>query len=82
MAASYAIWHGPEGLVEIASQINALTTGFAKALGKAGYEILNSNYFDTLSINTRGKTDALIQAAEKHNILLRKIDDTTLVISF
>ena len=82
MAASYAIWHGPGGLVEIASQINALTTGFAKALGKAGYEILNANYFDTLSVNTKDKTDALIKAAEKQGILLRKIDDEKLAVSF
>ena len=82
MNVSYAIWHGPEGLIEIAKTINAFCAGFGEALKTAGYEILNSKFFDTLTINSADRTDELIQSAEKHSILLRKIDTTTISLTF
>ena len=82
MAASYAIWHGPEGLVEIAQGINAVTTSFAQALVKGGFEIANEKFFDCLTISTADRTDALIEAAQEHSLLLRKIDDNSLSVAF
>lgn len=82
MAASYAIWHGPEGLGEIAGKINSITAGFANSLKAAGYKIKNSNFFDCLTINTGEQTNALIDAAESQSLLLRKMDDTHLSVTF
>ena len=50
MAAMYAIYHGPEGLKEIASRINHYTRIIKNNLSSFGYKINNSSFFDTLSI--------------------------------
>ena len=46
----YAVSHGPEGLIEIAQHCHASTYTAAKILKKLSYEIVSSNYFDTLQI--------------------------------
>ncbi len=82
MAASYAIWHGPEGLIKIASRINTLTAGFVAAMENAGYEIVNAKGFDTVTIKTDGKADDLIELARQNSLLLRRIADNILSVSF
>ena len=82
MSASYAIWHGPDGLMTIASQINALAASFAHALVGAGYEVVNTKFFDTVTIKTGNKTNALMSTAREHSLLLREIDDETLSVAF
>jgi len=50
MSGMYAQYHGPEGLKRIASHIHQSTCTLKKALEKAGYEIANREFFDTLDI--------------------------------
>lgn len=87
MAAFYAVYHGPQGLRTIARRAHHLTAILAAGLTKAGYELAHQHFFDTLTINTGAKTDALYQAAQQANINLRKLpnqlgvsfDETTTV---
>ncbi len=48
MAGFYGVYHGKEGLVEIASRIHSFTVDLAGALRAYGYKDLNDSYFDTL----------------------------------
>lgn len=50
MAAMYAVYHGPEGLKNIATRIHQLTAALAKALTDAGFTQHNEQYFDTIYI--------------------------------
>ena len=50
MTAMYAVYHGPEGLKDIASRVNLLTQTLADELDEMGYSNLNEYYFDTLKI--------------------------------
>ncbi len=50
MAAMYAVFHGPEGLKNIAERISLLTSSLAEGLEESGYELLNKNYFDTITL--------------------------------
>ncbi|MBR2497483.1 MAG: aminomethyl-transferring glycine dehydrogenase, partial [Parabacteroides sp.] len=50
MAGFYAVYHGAEGLKDIAGRIHAYTGFLANELEKLGYKQLNLNYFDTLKI--------------------------------
>lgn len=50
MAGFYAVYHGAEGLRNIAERIHAATGFLAGELEKLGYKQLNANYFDTLKI--------------------------------
>ena len=49
MAAMYAVYHGPEGLKKIAQRIHVLTAAVAAAFEKAGIQLLNEQFFDTLT---------------------------------
>lgn len=50
MAGFYAVYHGADGLKDIAGRIHAYTGFLANELKKIGYKQLNTNYFDTLKI--------------------------------
>ncbi|MFZ6664681.1 aminomethyl-transferring glycine dehydrogenase [Peijinzhouia sedimentorum] len=51
MAGMYGVYHGAEGLKNIAAKINGLTRTLEEGLGKLGYSQSNDVYFDTLRIN-------------------------------
>ncbi|MEX2593544.1 MAG: aminomethyl-transferring glycine dehydrogenase [Anditalea sp.] len=50
MAAMYAVYHGPKGLMEIAAKIHGLAKLAAKGLEELGFEQENKIYFDTIKI--------------------------------
>ena len=49
MASMYVVYHGPKGLKNIAETIRQKTSSLKQALIDLGYEIINSNHFDTIS---------------------------------
>ena len=49
MASMYVVYHGPKGLKNIAETIRQKTSSLKQALIAFGYEINNSNHFDTIS---------------------------------
>lgn len=46
----YGVYHGPDGLKQIASRIHGLTKLAAAGLKELGYTIQNNYYFDTITI--------------------------------
>lgn len=50
MASFYAVYHGPQGIKDIAARINDLTKLLDRALQELGYQQINDTYFDTLRI--------------------------------
>jgi len=84
MAASYAIYHGPQGLQSIAGRIHALARVADRELTKAGFKVLNQSYFDTLTIDvsSQNMTAQQIQnGAVSVGANVRLIDDNTVGIS-
>jgi glycine dehydrogenase len=51
MAAMYAVFHGPEGLKNIAKRVSLLAGTLAAELTEAGYTIRHKHYFDTILVN-------------------------------
>ena len=49
MASMYVVYHGPNGLKEIAETIESKTSTLKQTLNENGFEVLNSNQFDTIS---------------------------------
>ena len=83
MAGFYAVYHGAEGLKNIASRIHA-TAGFvAKELEKLGYKQLNKDFFDTLKIELPANVsiDALREIALECKVNLRYFDSGLIGIS-
>lgn len=51
MAGMYAVYHGPEGIREIADRVHSIATLLAGEITKLGYKQENTNYFDTIRID-------------------------------
>ncbi|HNN47638.1 MAG TPA: aminomethyl-transferring glycine dehydrogenase, partial [Marmoricola sp.] len=73
-AAMYAVYHGPDGLRTIATEINDKTRTIHQALLNAGFEVLNRTFFDTITVRAPGRADGLVEAARSAGFHLRQID--------
>lgn len=79
MASMYAVYHGPEGLVRIATRVHRLAAVLAAALRSAGVTI-GPDFFDTLHV-VGVDAEAIHAKAEAARINLRRIDARSLGIS-
>merc|ERR1712127_697439 len=59
MASMYAVYHGPEGLKNIADRIFRYSSVFAEGMSEMGFRILNETFFDTLTIEVEN-SDAVV----------------------
>ncbi|MGH8147894.1 MAG: aminomethyl-transferring glycine dehydrogenase, partial [Rhodanobacteraceae bacterium] len=79
MAAMYAVYHGPDGLVRIARRTHRLAAILAAALRKAGIKV-GGDFFDTLHV-TGIDAHTIHAMANAAHINLRHIDASSLAIS-
>ena len=79
MAAMYAVYHGPQGLKNIAERTALLTHALAKTLTDLGFQNENKFYFDTLKI--KGDAGVIKTEAEKREMNFRYFNDGTIGIS-
>ena len=66
MAAMYAVYHGPQGLKQIAQRIHVLTAAIATGLKSIGVKVLANNFFDTIAFKV-ADTNAFKKVAENNN---------------
>ncbi|MEW5981709.1 MAG: aminomethyl-transferring glycine dehydrogenase [Acidobacteriota bacterium] len=67
MAAMYAVYHGPDGLVDIASRVHAQARQLDITLAALGVTQVNGSYFDTLRLDVpAGSREAIRQRALEH----------------
>jgi glycine dehydrogenase len=81
IAGLYAVWHGPDGLKEIATRVHRRTVWLAQGLRALGADVVHDEFFDTLAVRTGDATDDLIARARGRGCNLRRIDDVTVGIS-
>ncbi|MCH9659993.1 MAG: aminomethyl-transferring glycine dehydrogenase [Bacteroidetes bacterium] len=79
MAGMYAVYHGPNGLKDIATKVHHKATTLAHSLEKLGLHQANESYFDTIAI--KADSEAIKQCAEKHSINFYYPDAETVSIS-
>ena len=75
MAGFYAVWHGPEGIIRIASRINLQARLLADVAQRSGLKIRHARFFDTLAIETPD-ADSLMASAVAAGFNFRRIDAT------
>jgi glycine dehydrogenase len=78
MAAMYAVFHGPDGLRNIAKRVALLTRTLAYALEERGYEVMNEYFFDTIVVRV-GDVSSFREKAERQQINFRYFDNNTLI---
>ncbi|MBB4368655.1 glycine dehydrogenase [Bradyrhizobium sp. cir1] len=85
IASMYAVYHGPEGLSQIARTVHRRTAVLAAGLRKLGFAPQAENFFDTVSVDAGSKRDEIVAraASEKINLgiggnaLRIALDETT-----
>lgn len=80
MAAMYAVYHGPQGIKNIATEIHRLTQVTANGLEAMGLKVLNTTFFDTIKVAVQDATD-LVNKLSQSGINLRPIDSNHFGIS-
>lgn len=80
MAAMYAVYHGPDGLKNIARRIALLVQIVAEGIEERGFELVSDHFFDTIVVRVNDIT-AFRQKAERQQINLRYLDEKHIGIS-
>lgn len=84
VASFYAVWHGPEGLREIAASVHARAMALAVGLSEAGLPLAHDTFFDTVTVDissTFDSADAALAAACDAGFNLRRVNDSFVGIS-
>lgn len=84
MAAAYAIYHGPDGLLDISGRIHALAKVAHREISKEGFKVAEGAFFDTIQVDcaSKGMTSAQVQAgAVSVGANVRIIDDSTVCVA-
>ncbi|XP_068205114.1 glycine dehydrogenase (decarboxylating), mitochondrial [Palaemon carinicauda] len=81
MSAMFGVYHGPEGLKNIANRVHNATIVLARGLQGSGHIIDNECYFDTLKVNATLATSEIRMRAQQKQINLRYYRDDTVGIA-
>ncbi|MBG6122002.1 aminomethyl-transferring glycine dehydrogenase [Corynebacterium aquatimens] len=81
-ASMYAVYHGPEGLKEIAQTVHSYATRFAASVRNAGLEVVHEHFFDTVAVKEPGRAQGIVDALAQTGYLVRAIDADTVGVSF
>jgi len=81
MAAMYSVFHGPDGLKNIAKRVAVLTQTVADALVNAGLPLVSNSFFDTLTVKVKD-IESVRAKAEAAQVNFRYHNDGHVGISF
>jgi glycine dehydrogenase len=71
VASMYAVYHGPEGLRQIANAVHRRTAVLAAGLRHLGVRILNDSFFDTLTVDSTFDHDGILERARSESLNFR-----------
>ncbi|MFF9147897.1 aminomethyl-transferring glycine dehydrogenase [Streptomyces sp. NPDC055051] len=74
MAGMYAVYHGPDGLRQIAQRTHRYAAILASGLTAGGVELTQGAFFDTLTARVPGRADAVVAAAREAGVNLYRVD--------
>ncbi|MDO4607353.1 MAG: aminomethyl-transferring glycine dehydrogenase, partial [Bowdeniella nasicola] len=69
MASMYAVWHGPQGIKQIAQDVHAKAVKLAQGLADHGVAVAHQAFFDTLEIPLGEDVDKAVEALYERGIL-------------
>ncbi|WP_030269495.1 aminomethyl-transferring glycine dehydrogenase [Streptomyces sp. NRRL B-24484] len=81
MASMYAVYHGPDGLADIARRTHRYAAALAAGLRAGGVELAHGAFFDTVTARVPQRADEVVAAALDANINIHKVDADTVSIS-
>jgi glycine dehydrogenase len=81
MASMYAVYHGPDGLREIATDVAKKTEALADRLRSYGLTLTSDSFFDTLRVHVPGSAQRVIDRARERGYQLFWADDASVGVS-
>jgi glycine dehydrogenase len=75
VASMYAVYHGPDGLREIAERVHARAVALADGLRAGGVTVQHAQFFDTVRAVVPGRARAVVAAAAARGINVWAADD-------
>ena len=81
IAGFYGVYHGPEGLKQIAESVHSKATSLAKEINELGYKLKSSSFFDTVTIQTKSNTQEIFLTAQNQLMNIRMLDENHISIS-
>ncbi|MGB8256192.1 MAG: aminomethyl-transferring glycine dehydrogenase [Pseudonocardiaceae bacterium] len=74
MASMYAVYHGPDGLRDIARRAHRMAAVLAAGLRDGGVEVVFDAFFDTVLAKVPGRAAEVVRAARAAGVDLRQAD--------
>ncbi|MFI2753947.1 aminomethyl-transferring glycine dehydrogenase [Cellulomonas sp. P22] len=74
VASMYAVYHGPDGLREIAERVHTRALTVAGNLRAVGVEVVHDAFFDTVRTRVPGRAAAVVAAAAERGVNLWATD--------
>lgn len=81
MASMYAVYHGPDGLRRIASDVTAKAHLLRDWIVDAGNAVLHDDFFDTIVVSVPGRAGEIVEAARERGFQLWFRDSDSVGIS-
>ncbi|MEY4957411.1 MAG: hypothetical protein RL409_1668, partial [Gemmatimonadota bacterium] len=82
MAGMYAVYYGPEGLVQIAERVHRNAATLAAGFERLGFAITHEQFFDTIrvEVGAHGQED-ILAAAAAHRMNLRVLEPGAITVA-
>ncbi|MFI7657714.1 aminomethyl-transferring glycine dehydrogenase [Micromonospora parva] len=74
MAGMYAVYHGPDGLRDIATRTHRMAARLAAGLRAGGVDVTDVAFFDTVTARVPGRAAEVVAAAAERGVNLRLVD--------
>lgn len=81
VASMYAVYHGPDGLREIALRVHTMAATLADALMARGITIRHKSFYDTIVVEVPRGADSIVVRAAARGINIHKVDDDAVAIA-
>ncbi|NBM17300.1 aminomethyl-transferring glycine dehydrogenase [Streptomyces sp. GC420] len=81
MAGMYAVYHGPDGLKDIARRTHRYAAVLAEGLRAAGTDVVHGSFFDTLTVRVPGRAAEVVAAAREGGVNIRLVDADTVSLA-
>ncbi|WP_104162258.1 aminomethyl-transferring glycine dehydrogenase [Cryobacterium sp. N22] len=81
MAGMYAVYHGPQGLKAIATEVHERAGALVAALRAIDVDVINGSFFDTVRVSVPAGAAAIVAQAAAAGYNLHSVDATTIGIS-
>ncbi|GAA1176450.1 glycine dehydrogenase [Kitasatospora gansuensis] len=81
MASMYAVYHGPDGLADIARRTHRYAAALAEGLRAGGVELTTGQFFDTVTAKVPGRAAAVVAAARENGVNVFQASEDLVSIS-